>query len=186
MQNATFLSIPTEIRDIIYSNILLTDEPINLTAKHDPCEAVKSFAALSITSRQIYCEIEEIFFRHNAFSLEANKLFPSIADRHLQLTRVVTLFRTVIGKTFSIKIQLQPENGLQTLVEVVDAQSLVAQAVSPKAPRQLEQMMVERFSREGGVAAGLFESMNAAGDGLRMVVLKEIARRMNSQWLIAF
>ena len=190
-QNATFLSIPTELRDIIYSTILATNYTINLpitsgykTDGEDANLAVKSFRLLTWSCTQIHLEIEDIFFKRNAFAFVANARFPSIPDVYVRKIRAVTLYRTLMGKTFQLNIQTQQDGDVVTSVQVLEPEEPASKANDSRMPEQLEERILLRFMKGCEVAATMLRLVVAVEGGLSMAILKDVATRMNEQWLI--
>jgi hypothetical protein len=189
--NAAFLSIPRELRDIIYSKILATNDTITLPVTRDykmdgedANLAVKCFRSLSRSCTQIHHEIEDMFFKRNTFAFLANAIFPAIPDLCVRKIRSVALYRTLMGKTFQLSIQAQQDGNVVTSVHVLEPEEPASKANGSRLSKQLEDRMLLRFMEGCEVTATMLRPAVAAEGGLSMARLKDVAARMNEQWLI--
>ena len=191
MQIPTLLSLPAELRDIIYSNVLLTDDLINLpinsghgTDFKDANKAVESFRSFSRSCRQIHFEIADIFFKSNTFTFAANATFSSIPAIYVRKMRAMVLYRTLMGKTFQLSIQAQQDGDVVTSAQVLESEEPTSKSNSSRMSERLGERMSSRFMKGSEVAATMLRPVVAEEGGLSLAILRDIATRMNDQWLI--
>lgn len=185
-------SIPPELRMMIFEYVLIQADPIDLstglqynadsTTGH---QAIETFRALSVLCRQMRYEAESIIFAHNTFRLLANGKIPAIPAHYVEMMRNIELYRTLIGKTFLLKIYRRQDGGLKTGVEVLELTKESAKERSYQTKSQMETIIVGRLTQGADVAARMIRQSVDESKGMGMAVMQAIATQMNRQWVIA-
>lgn len=191
-RNLTLLSIPVEIRDMIYNNLLIGAQSINLSIglqqnelNDDSRQATRSFQALSQTCTQTHAEVEDIYFSQNRFRLLANRPLPSIPCRYARRMKKITLYRTLLGRDFLLHLRLACKDRASTSVEVVGCQESSTKEEAYPGAHAIERMITFRLTQGAEVAARMLQQMVADRGGLTLEVLKAVATQMNQQWVVA-
>jgi hypothetical protein len=196
IQQAAFLSIPAEIRALIYAQVLICPEPIDLStnlpytvnstaARH----TIQTFLALSWTCKRTYHEVPDVFFTQNTFSFLANRPLPSIPARYVEIMRNITLYRTLVGRNFYLKIQKRRNGNVGTAVEAAGCQKedvkVDTSTLAANAERVIERMIRTRLTQGARVAALMLQRAVDRGQGIGMRELENVAVQLNCQWVIA-
>jgi hypothetical protein len=192
MSQRNLQSIPPELRMMIFEYVLIQAESIDLstgllynadsTTGH---QAVETFRVLSLLRRQMRYEAESIIFAHNTFRLLANGKFPAIPAHYVEMMRNIDLYRTLIGKTFVLKIHRPQGGGVKTSVEVLELTKESTKERISQTKSQMETIIVDRLTQGAEVAARMIRRSVKDGEGMGMAVIQAIATQMNQQWIIA-
>ena len=196
VQQPTLLSIPPEIRDFIYDKVLTCPEPIDLstTLPHTinstaARRTIQTFVALSLTCRRTYHEVHDVFLTQNTFNFLANRPLPSIPARYVEMMTNIKLYRTLVGRTFFLKIHKLPNGNIGTTVEVAECQKEDVKehmaTLAAHAERVIEQMIVMRLRQGARIAALMLQRAVHDGQGIGMRELGVVAVQLNCQWVIA-
>lgn len=185
------LSLPVEIRDLIYNHILIQPAPLTFPIGDDfnrqdidARQVIEHFYALSLSCKQVHYEIEDIFFRYNSFSFLTNKPLPSIPPRCVQKIKSITLYRMLVGKRFSLKMYWRCDDSVDVSVDIVDLIPRPKEEAC-SSTHVISDMMGFRLAQGAKVAAKMLKQAIEDQGGLSMDILKAIATLMNQQWLIA-
>jgi hypothetical protein len=130
-------------------------------------------------------EAESIIFAHNTFRLLANGGFPAIPARYVEMMRNIELYRTLIGKSFVLKIHRPQDGDVKTSVEVLELRRESTKEGTSQTKSQMETIIVGRLIQGAEVAVRMARRSVEDGKGMGMAVMQAIATQMNQQWIIA-
>ena len=193
VQRPTLRSIPPEIRTLVYEQILICPERIDLSTNLPHTtngtaarQSIQTFLALLLTSKWTYHEVHDVFFTHNTFSFLANRPLPSIPARYVEMMRNITLYRNLVGRNFYLKIQKCQNGSVRTTVEAAGCQKEVVKGtLAANAERVIEHMIVTRLTQGARVAALMLQRAVDDGREIGMRELEVVAVQLNCQWVIA-
>ena len=184
-------SIPPELRMMIFEHVLVHAGSINISGlPHNADSApghqtVECFRALSVLCKQMHREAKSIFFPRNTFCLQANGTLPAIPIRYVESMRNIELYRSLIGKTFVLKIHCLQHGRVKTSVEVLELTKGSSKERTSQTKSQIETTVISRLTQGAEVAARMIRRSVEDGKGMGMAVMQGIATQMNQQWIIA-
>jgi hypothetical protein len=180
----SFLSLPRELRDMIYGHLLVQNEAIYTNRVSRQLWGARgtaipdNYIALSLTHRQIGHEVHEVFYRNNCFTfyLLDERLRP-IPDRAVKLMRQIGFYRWSYGGRVLLNYNIGGE------AATVQKEYAADETRKPGFLCELK-LVEEGFLKEAWPCLRLLRSAENSELGMNMEVLGKAKAILKRQWRV--